>query len=116
MNIEVIQDLCRQFPGTTEDVKWGSDLCFCVGEKMFLVLGLDSTPTRGSFKATDADFEELIARQGMGPAKYLGRYKWVGIEDIALLRREEWREYAEKSYRLVAEKLPKKVQKEIGLL
>jgi predicted DNA-binding protein (MmcQ/YjbR family) len=44
MNIEEVQSLCNQLPGVTEDIKWGSDLCFSVGGKMFLVTGLEQSP------------------------------------------------------------------------
>jgi predicted DNA-binding protein (MmcQ/YjbR family) len=37
MNIEQLRKFCLSFPGATEDIKWGADLCFCVGEKMFCV-------------------------------------------------------------------------------
>jgi hypothetical protein len=30
MNIEEVQSLCKQLTGVTEDIKWGSDLCFTV--------------------------------------------------------------------------------------
>jgi len=33
MNIEEIQSLCKQLPGVTKYIKWGSDLCFSVGGK-----------------------------------------------------------------------------------
>jgi len=33
MNIEDVQSLCKQLPDVTEDIKWGSDLCFNVGGK-----------------------------------------------------------------------------------
>ena len=42
MNIEQLRKYCLAFPGATEDVKWGSDLCFSVGAKMFAVTGVDS--------------------------------------------------------------------------
>ena len=35
MNIEQLRKFCLSFPGATEDIKWGNDLCFCVGKKMF---------------------------------------------------------------------------------
>ncbi len=41
MNLEHLRKYCLSFPGVTEDVKWGNDLCFCVGEKMFCVTGVD---------------------------------------------------------------------------
>ena len=40
MNIEQLRKYCLSFPHATEDVKWGNDLCFCVGGKMFCVTGL----------------------------------------------------------------------------
>ena len=42
MNIEHLREYCLSFPGATEDVKWGSDLCFSVGAKMFCVTGADA--------------------------------------------------------------------------
>jgi len=42
MNIEEVQSLCKQLPVLTEDIKWGSDLCFGVGGKM--VTELEQSP------------------------------------------------------------------------
>lgn len=33
MDIDEIREFCLLFPHTTEDVKWGNDLAFCVGKK-----------------------------------------------------------------------------------
>ena len=46
MNIEQLRKFCLSFPGATEDIKWGADLCFCVGAKMFCVTGADSIAER----------------------------------------------------------------------
>ena len=43
MNIEQLRKYCLSFPGATEDIKWGADLCFCVGAKMYWVTGAAST-------------------------------------------------------------------------
>ena len=40
MNIEEFKEMCLSFPHATEDVKWGKDLCFLVGGKMFAAAGL----------------------------------------------------------------------------
>jgi predicted DNA-binding protein (MmcQ/YjbR family) len=40
MNVEDIQNICRQLPAVTEDIKWGHDLVFSIGGKMFCVVGL----------------------------------------------------------------------------
>ena len=82
MNIEQLRKFCLAFPGATEDIKWGADLCFCVGKKMFCVTGADSIQSGLSLKCTPEKFEELIEREGIDPAAYVGRYKWVRIQDL----------------------------------
>lgn len=114
MDIEELQRLCKALPHATEDIKWGNDLCFCIGEKMFCVVGLNQSPTSASFKVTDEEFEELSARQGFQPAPYVARYKWVLVHDINTLSAKEWQHYVMQSYKLVKAKLPAKVRKEIG--
>jgi len=112
MNIEQLRKFCLAFPGATEDIKWGSDLCFSVGGKMFCVTGAD---TMGglSLKCTPEKFEELIEREGIDPAAYVGRYKWVHIDDLQAVTTAELKELIEKSYQLVFDKLPPKVKKTI---
>jgi predicted DNA-binding protein (MmcQ/YjbR family) len=113
MEIEDIQDICKKLPGVTEDIKWGQDLCFCVGEKMFCVTGLDQTPVSASFKVPDAEFEAMSSRRGFKPAPYVAKYKWVWMDDINRLSKKEWKHYVTQSYELVKGKLPKKVQVKI---
>lgn len=100
-------------PHATEDVKWGADLCFCVGEKMFAVTGVDSNG-QVSFKCTPEKFAELIERHGIRPAAYVARYHWVHLEDPNALAESELKDLISKSYQMVLEKLPAKVRK--GLL
>ena len=116
MTIEEIQAVCRELPGVTEDIKWDDHLCFCVAEKMFLVAGLDKSPVSSSFKVTEEEFEELSAKPGFSPAQYLARYHWIYTDNISRLTRQEWEQYIAQSYRLVAAKLPKKTQRQLGLI
>lgn len=111
MDLESLQQRCLSFPDTTEDIKWGSDLCFCIGAKMYLVVNPDTIPVPASFKVTDEEFEEVAGRFGFKPAPYLARYKWVHVNDISLLSASEWQHFAKQSYDLVRSKLPKKVLK-----
>ncbi len=110
MNVEDIQNLCKDLPHVTEDIKWGHDLAFSIGGKMFCVVGLDESPTSASFKVTDEEFEEMSSRPGFKPAPYVAKYKWVSTEDINRMKRSEWKKYLRQSYELVKAKLPKKVQ------
>ena len=115
MEIEDIQNICRQFPGVTEDIKWGNDLVFSVGSKMFCVAGLDQSPITASFKVTDEEFEEMSNRPGFKPAPYVAKYKWVFIEDINTMKKTDWKKYLRQSYDLVKEKLSLKLKKQLGL-
>lgn len=113
MNIEEIRDLCKQLPGVTEDVKWGNDLCFSVGGKMFLVAGLEQSPVTASFKVTDDQFEEMSEKSGFKPAPYMAKHKWVYVTDINLMNKKDWKFYINQSYQLVKQKLPKKLQAQL---
>lgn len=114
MNIEELRELCLSFPHVTEDVKWGKDLCFSVGGKMFCATGLDKAEGQLSFKCTPERFAELVEREGIIPAPYVARYHWVAVEDPAALDTEELEDLISKSYLLVYENLPLKVRKSLG--
>jgi len=110
MDIETLQNICNRFPGVTEDIKWENHLCFCVAEKMFLILGLDDTPVTASFKVSDEDFDEISSRKGFKPAPYMARNKWVWVDDIRRMKHKEWQIVASNAYELIKKKLPKKTQ------
>jgi predicted DNA-binding protein (MmcQ/YjbR family) len=113
MNIEQLREFCLSMPHAAEDVKWGADLCFCVGEKMFAVTGLDSSG-QVSFKCTPEKFAELTERDGIIPAPYVARYHWVRVEKPDALAETELKDLISKSYQLVFEKLPPKIRKALA--
>jgi predicted DNA-binding protein (MmcQ/YjbR family) len=115
MNIERLRAFCLSLPAATEDIKWGHDLCFSIGAKMFAVTGIEG-PFTVSFKVTPEQFGELTAREGIVPAPYMARNNWVLAEDSTQLSEKEWEQFLKQSYALVKSKLPKKLQKEIDLL
>lgn len=115
MNIEELRKFCLSFPGATEDVKWGADLCFCVGAKMFCVTGADSNASGLSLKCTPERFAELIELDGIDPAAYVGRYQWIHIKPEVKVPDAELRSLIETSYHLVASKLPKKLRERLML-
>lgn len=116
MNIEELQTYCKSLPGTTEDIKWGHDLCFCIGAKMFAVTGLKGNPVGLSFKVTDEEFDELSTTNGFIPAPYMARNKWVYLTDTRKIPRKKLEAYIRQSYNLIKDKLPKKILKELGLI
>jgi predicted DNA-binding protein (MmcQ/YjbR family) len=112
MDIESLRAFCLSLPGTSEDVKWGADLCFLVGQKMFSVTGLEGEFS-ASMKVKDEEFEELCSRPGITPAPYMARNKWVLVTGGDSLSESEWKQYIRQSYELVKAKLPVGVRKKI---
>jgi predicted DNA-binding protein (MmcQ/YjbR family) len=105
MTLEELRNICLQMDDVTEDIKWGHDICFSIGGKMFLVTSADSSPAGASFKVPDEDFDTLTEREGFKPAPYLARHKWVYVDDINLAGKKEWKQFAGQSYELVKAKL-----------
>ena len=110
MTLETIRAICRAFPGVSEDVKWGNDLCFCVGGKMFAAMDLN--PPHGiGFKCTPEDFGELAERPGVRPAPYLARAMWVQEEVLgSALDRRDFERLLRSAYDLVVARLPRSKQ------
>ena len=114
MDIEWLRKYCLSLPATTEDIKWGNDLCFSVAGKMFCVAGLD-VPNKIAFKVPDEDFESLSTTEGFIPAPYMARAKWVLVSDPSILNKKQWEKYIFQSYNLVKAKLTKKIRMENNL-
>ena len=112
MHIDQLRAFCLSLPNVTEDIKWGNDLCFSIGGKMFCICGMQE-PLTASIKASDEDFAELTATNDIIPAPYLARYKWIYIQNPARFSKKEWEHYIKQSYQLIKEKLPKKILKEL---
>lgn len=106
MDIDSIRAFCLAFPNATEKLQWGDDLCFKVGGKIFVMLGLDNP--RLCFKCTPDIFAELIEREDIRPAPYVGRYKWVMLDRLDAVGDAELQDLIKQSFEMVAEKAPKK--------
>ena len=113
MDFEAAKALCRTFPGCTEDIKWGADIVFSVGLKMFAVTGAEVPAKSMSFKVDDERFLELTDRPGIIPAPYLARAKWVHVENAKALSDKEASALLRRSWELVLARLTKKLQREI---
>ena len=108
-DVEWIRKLCLSFPDVTEDMPWGDDLCFKVRGKIFtgMVL-LDGRFPRLTLKCAPETFHELLEIEGISPAPYVGRYKWVMLANSNVLSANELESLIRQSYELVAAKAPKK--------
>lgn len=110
MDIESVRSFCLSLPHVDEKVQWGSDLLFRIGEKMFAVVAME--PSHGvvlSFKCTPEKFAELVEQEGIIPAPYMARIHWVGFERFDALPDRELKPLLENAYRMVRDKLPKKL-------
>jgi predicted DNA-binding protein (MmcQ/YjbR family) len=105
MNVEEIRKYCLAFPDAAENLQWGDDLCFKIRGKIFVIVGLDNP--RLCFKCTPDAFAELIEREDIHPAPYVGRYKWVMLDRVDALRNDELKDMIRQSYEMVAAKAPK---------
>lgn len=115
MDIESLRKFCTSFPAVTEDVKWGYDLVFSVGGRMFCVIALEG-PFKCSFKVKDDEYEELSIKDGFQPAPYMARAKWVLVTKPGKMNKKEWESRLTQSYELVKAKLTKKMRTELGLI
>ena len=110
MDFDKLRDICLSFPGATEGVKWENHICFMVAEKMFCITTIDDGAQDVSLKVSDDNFDSLTDRDGIIPAPYMARNKWVRVERYKYLKDKEWKELLAESYELIKSKLPKKVQ------
>ena len=110
MQIEELRKLCLGFPAVTEHEIWDNDLTFKVGNKMFAHSVLEVAPVWLSFKTSDEKFAELLERQGVIPAPYLARAKWVALETRDAIPAAELSELLREAYDLVVARLPKRIQ------
>lgn len=114
MDIETLQKICLKLPAVVEDIKWGNDLVFSVGGKMFCVASLEP-PFTCSFKVKDEEYDEMSVRDGFIPAPYMAKAKWVLVNKPNNLNKKEWEHFVKQSYELVKAKLTRKLKEELGI-
>ncbi|MBO0912207.1 MAG: MmcQ/YjbR family DNA-binding protein [Acidobacteria bacterium] len=106
MNLDCLRALCLSLPHSTENVQWGDKLSFKVGGKIFAIVTLESVPMRLIFKCDPESFAELTEREGIRPAPYLGRYRWVMLESMDVVGDAELDRLIRVSYAMVVRTQP----------
>jgi predicted DNA-binding protein (MmcQ/YjbR family) len=104
---------CRALPHATEDIKWGNDLVFSVGGKMFAGFTANGKDATFGCKVPEDDFETLTQITGIVPAPYAARFHWISVDDPKVLPEDEAKELLRGSYDLVKAKLSKKLKAQI---
>lgn len=97
--------------------QWGDASVGKLGTKIFATFneGSDGAAPRISFKCPEHSFELLTGLEGVRPAPYLARAKWVAVEAGSALNAAELAGYITEAHRLVAAKLTRKARAELGL-
>jgi predicted DNA-binding protein (MmcQ/YjbR family) len=113
MNLEWLREFCLSMPGATEDIKYGTDLCYSIGGKIFCGTRIEG-PFRTGIKCSEEDFTALTERIGIVPMPRLSVTGWIRIENKDALSRKEWKRLIALSYKYVFEKLTPKARKAIG--
>jgi predicted DNA-binding protein (MmcQ/YjbR family) len=110
MSLDRVRTICLKFPHATEHIQWGDDLVFKVAGKMFAVAALEGAGNAVAFKCTAEDFALLTEMEGIVPAPYLARARWVSLTRFDILSPAELARRLRQSYDLVVAGLPKKVR------
>jgi predicted DNA-binding protein (MmcQ/YjbR family) len=116
MDTDWIREYCLSLKGAPEEVQWETSLLYKIGGKIFAITSmLQTAQNMLSLKADPGKFDELLEIEGILPAPYLARNKWIAIQRSVRLKPAEIKELIKTSYSLVLSKLPAK-QKNFLLL
>lgn len=111
MTPAALKKFLLSLPSATVNVQWVEDEVYKVGGKMFAVTWLKGDSI--TFKAADDSFEILTQVEGITPAPYLARAKWVKLDRASRLSETELKGYLKRSHALVAAGLTKRMQREL---
>lgn len=109
---------CSSLKSTTHVIQWGNASVWKVGGKIFAVCSSwgDGPHAKISFKCSDLSFQILPEQDGIIPAPYLARAKWVQIEKSGAMSDEDQKAYITTAHDIISKKLTKATQRELGLL
>ncbi len=113
MTLQRIREICLALPGATEQIQWGNDLVFKIGGKMFCVACTEPVvppKVAMSFKCDDETFADLVEHDGVIPAPYLARAKWVALQQFDTLDANQLQPLITRAFEIVSAKLPKSRQ------
>lgn len=117
MNREKFDKFCGGLKAATHVVQWGGASVWKVGGKIFAICARWGTGDHQKigFKCSDLSFTLLCEHDGIVPAPYLARAKWVQLAAPDALPDADIRRYIEHAHSLVAAKLTKAKRTELGL-
>ena len=109
---------CASLKATTNVIQWVGSSVWKVGGKIFAICSIwgEGRDDKISFKCADMRFEILCELPGIIPAPYLARGKWVQLSVSDALTDDDIRSYVSDAHAIIAAKLTKIKQRELGLL
>ena len=118
MTREEFDAYCQSFKATTNVVQWGNATVWKVGGKIFALCSRwgDNEEQKISFKCSDFKYMILIEQEGIIPAPYLARAKWVQLQSKKYMDDNELKSHIREAYEIISAKLTKAKRKELGLL
>ncbi|KZK96714.1 MULTISPECIES: MmcQ/YjbR family DNA-binding protein [unclassified Pseudovibrio] len=122
MTRDEFDNYCKSLVGTSNVIQWGNASVWKVGGKIFAICsnwGEDRPEMEGikiSFKCSELSYQILTEQECVIPAPYLARAKWVQIETAQAMADEDIKDYVREAHSIIARKLTKKLQKEIGFV
>lgn len=120
---------CSAKPGTSHVIQWGGASVWKVGGKIFAIcsawtpvedVNTDANQVPSgfqpiSFKCSDLAFELLPEREGIIPAPYLARAKWVQLTRPDAMSEADIKLHLDAAYDIIASKLTRKLRSELGI-
>lgn len=114
---EAFETFILRLPAVELVHQWGDASVGKIGGKIFAIFSPQRWAGEAaiSFKCSDMSYQLLIDLEGISPAPYLARAKWVQIKSLCALTEAEIEGYISQAHRLVGAKLTRKVRQELGL-
>ena len=111
---------CASLPHTHHIMQWGGAQVWKIAGKVFAIGGWndESENLFVTFKCSPLSYELLKNQPGLRPAPYLASrgMTWIQRTGPEIMDDATLQDYVKASYKLVALGLPKKTQKELGLV
>ncbi|MGH1349700.1 MAG: MmcQ/YjbR family DNA-binding protein [Methyloligellaceae bacterium] len=118
MTREEFDKFCQKFKSVTNVIQWGNATVWKVGGKIFAICSHwgEGEQQKIAFKCSDMAYMVLIEQEGIIPAPYLARAKWVQLQSSDAMSDEDIKSHIEAAYEIICAKLTKAKRKELGLL
>ncbi len=117
MTREEFDKYCASLKSTTHVVQWAGASVWKIGGKVFAIhsgMGEEGEHTL-SFKCSELNFQILCELDGIIPAPYLARGKWVQVKTEEAMSNEDVKDYIKSSYDIISGKLTKKMRSDLGI-